>query len=71
MEAEPSDRIQASLSNLEQVAHLAWQRWESEGRPPGRNLDFWSWAEAEVLAGRHRPVTSQSAPRPASPPSAP
>jgi hypothetical protein len=59
MEDQPSDRIQTSLSFLEQVAHLAWQRWETEGRPAGRNLYFWSWAEAEILARPHRPTLNQ------------
>ncbi len=62
--------MEATLMDLEKIADLAYQRWESEGRPGGRNLDFWAWAEAEVLArpsqaGINLPPLSPTLPPPA------
>ena len=33
----------------EAIAHRAYQIWESEGRPVGRDLDHWARAEDEIL----------------------
>jgi hypothetical protein len=56
-----SDVLETTVKQLEQVADLAYQRWENEGRPSGRNLDLWAWAEAQILAGQNLPVVNPPA----------
>ena len=38
----------------EQIAQLAKEIWEREGRQSGRDLDYWLQAEHELLAGSER-----------------
>jgi hypothetical protein len=45
-----------NVNDLEEIADLAYHRWEDEGRPAGRNLEIWSWAEVHFMAG-HAPST--------------
>jgi hypothetical protein len=52
METNHRQPIQTEINALEVVANLAYQRWEAEGRPSGRNLDIWSWAEDQLLASQ-------------------
>jgi hypothetical protein len=58
------DYTEASMKHLEEVADLAYQRWEAEGRPLGRNLDFWSWAEDQVLERRAQSEAKPGGSRP-------
>jgi Protein of unknown function (DUF2934) len=39
--------------NPDEVAQRAYQFWEAAGRPPGRDLEFWLQAEAEIRSTRH------------------
>lgn len=42
------------------IAHLAHQLWEEQGRPAGRDLEFWLAAEARLRAReRIAPVKPQ------------
>ncbi len=52
METRPTVCRPVSVIELEQIANLAYQRWEAEGRPRDRNLDLWSWAETQFLTGQ-------------------
>ena len=52
------------------VALRAYHIWEKEGRPGGRDLEFWTRAQAEILE-EHRlaeaPAAMPTPKRPASP----
>ena len=37
-------------NNYKQIADLAFQLWDSNGRPQGRDQEFWFQAEAQILA---------------------
>jgi hypothetical protein len=43
------------------VSRLAYQLWETAGRPAGRDLEFWLAAEAKVRAVVQQPVSVASA----------
>ena len=46
------NKIEKSVSADESnVSRIAYQLWESAGRPAGRDLEFWLAAEAQVRAG--------------------
>jgi hypothetical protein len=40
-------------SNEEQVRELAYQIWETEGRPEGREQDHWVRAEKAIADRQH------------------
>ncbi len=42
----------------EEIAQLAKQIWEREGRQGGKDVEYWLRAEHELFSGRHR--TSRS-----------
>jgi hypothetical protein len=44
------------------IARLAQQIWEREGRQAGRDLEYWLQAERELLGRRN--LTSATRPRP-------
>jgi hypothetical protein len=44
------------------IARLAQQIWEREGRQAGRDLEYWLQAERELLGRRN--LTSPTRPRP-------
>jgi len=39
------------LGEKERIAERAYQIWEQQGRPHGRDLDHWLQAEQEAAAG--------------------
>ena len=39
--------------NQQEIANLAKQIWEREGRQAGRDLDYWLRAERQVLLNRN------------------
>ncbi len=47
-----------------QVSAKAYEIWEAEGRPHGRDRDHWLMAEA-ALAAAAKPKTRRAAPKPA------
>jgi len=51
-----------------QISDLARQMWEQDGRPAGRDLEYWLRAEQQVLSAPNRPtdVSSSSIPARAS-----
>lgn len=53
--AQPTAAVEAEAASLEAdlheaIATLARHRWEEDGRPGGRDLDYWLAAEREVLS---------------------
>ena len=45
----------AMEQNLEEkIRQRAYERWEQEGRPDGRDRDHWHQAEAEIKSVRSR-----------------
>ncbi|WP_142848886.1 DUF2934 domain-containing protein [Telmatospirillum sp. J64-1] len=49
----------------EMIRDRAYQIWEAEGRPEGRDIEHWARAEAEIRAGQKAEVTAEAAPAPA------
>ena len=49
-------------ANRAEIARLAQQIWEREGRQAGRDLEYWLQAERELLGRRN--LTSPTRPRP-------
>lgn len=45
----------------DEIAACAYQIYELEGRPEGRNLDHWLAAETQLLAERARPARPAAA----------
>jgi hypothetical protein len=45
----------------DEIAAGAYQNYEREGRPEGRDLDHWLAAEAQLLAERAQPVRPAAA----------
>lgn len=43
---------QVTRPTQQEIAAYAFQLWESEGRQPGRDLDYWLQAEAQLTADR-------------------
>lgn len=41
-----------NLPNEQEIAERAYAIWESEGRPPDRNVEHWLTAERELNANR-------------------
>ncbi len=39
--------------NHDVIAHLAYRHWESDGRPHGRDRDYWLEAEQQLEATKH------------------
>lgn len=39
--------------NQIEIAHLACLNWQKDGRPTGRDLDYWLEAESQLKATRH------------------
>ena len=56
--------------NHARIAARAYQLWEAEGRPQGRDQDHWRRAEAEVAATRANATPTVTA-KPVAPPPAP
>ena len=50
-------------ANRAEIARLAQQIWEREGRQAGRDLEYWLQAERELLGRRN--LTSPTRPKPA------
>jgi hypothetical protein len=48
----------------EEIALAAFLAWEKDGRQPGREMNYWLQAEAEIRAARQKKAeaTNQSAP---------
>jgi len=46
------------------VSELAYQKWEEHGRPRGRDLEFWTAAEAEIDGASPRPPPGNDPVRP-------
>ena len=49
-------------ANRAEIARLAQQIWEREGRQAGRDLEYWLQAERELLGRRN--LASPTLPRP-------
>jgi hypothetical protein len=47
--------MQPTQPNREAVAALAHQLWEKNGRPAGRDVEFWLQAERSVLSAAKPP----------------
>jgi len=39
-------------SNADEIARVAYQLWEQQGRPAGKDLEFWLRAEQQLGASR-------------------
>lgn len=57
------------MPNFETIAVRAYQIWEADGRPDGRDMEHWSSAEAElslppIEASPRRPVAVEAPPSP-------
>ena len=53
-----------------QIRERAYLLWEAEGRPEGRDLEFWARAETEISAqraGARKSMNKPTAPRPKTP----
>ena len=46
--------VQQATIPREEIARTAWQMWEREGCPQGRDQDYWFRAEQQVLAARQQ-----------------
>lgn len=60
---------QSEAASETSVSRLAYQLWETAGRPAGRDLEFWLAAEAKVRAVVQQPASvarAESAPAVAS-----
>lgn len=49
--------IEHDAADESNVSRLAYQLWETAGRPSGRDLEFWLAAEAKVRANGHPTVS--------------
>ena len=47
----------------ERIRSRAYELWESEGRPEGREVDHWLRAAQELAAEQERPATRARKPR--------
>ena len=52
-------------TNETSVSRLAYQLWETAGRPSGRDLEFWLAAEAKLRAARQPALSTAAALTPA------
>jgi len=52
-------------ANRAEIARLAQQIWEREGRQAGRDLEYWLQAERELLGRRNLASPTRPRPRPA------
>jgi hypothetical protein len=50
-----------TTSTVEKVRQRAFEIWEAEGRPEGRDVEHWTRAEAEVNGG-HAPAAAEAPP---------
>ena len=50
-------------TNRDDIARLAQQIWEREGRQAGRDLEYWLQAERELLGRRNLTSPARSRPR--------
>lgn len=53
----------AAVINHDEIAHLAYQHWERDGRPQGRDREYWLEAEQQLKATRHLLLAEQNATR--------
>ena len=53
-----AERLQTNGSSCqtssEEIARRAYLLWEQQGRPDGRDLDYWLQAEAQFQQGRQQ-----------------
>ncbi len=38
--------------NADEIARVAYQQWEQQGRPAGKDLEFWLRAEQQLSTSR-------------------
>ena len=50
-------------ANRDDIARLAQQIWEREGRQAGRDLEYWLQAERELLGRRNLTIHTRPRPR--------
>ena len=50
---------EATIINHDEIAQLAYQHWERDGRPNGRNREYWLEAEQQLKATKHLLVLEQ------------
>jgi len=62
--------MQVGLSQIthDEIAQVAYRHWEQDGRPEGRDREYWLEAEQQLKATMHLLLTEQTAVRPAAPP---
>ncbi len=63
------ESIQQPHPSRDDIALLAYQMWEKNGRPAGQDLQFWLQAEHSLLAS-FQPQPQAASPAPASVPPA-
>jgi hypothetical protein len=62
--------VEVYMATEEEVRKMAYALWEQEGRPEGRDLEFYFRAQP-LLEKRKAVVSSATEPVPSSPPQAP
>jgi len=45
--------------NYDEIARLAYQHWERDGRPNGRDREYWLEAEQQLKATKHLLLAEQ------------
>jgi hypothetical protein len=56
------DRIMSSSNAAEKIRQRAYEIWEAEGRPHGRQMEHWLHAEAECQQASAPPQEQKPAP---------
>jgi hypothetical protein len=46
----PTQTYESAIEDL--IRNRAYEKWESAGRPMGRDVEFWHEAEEELLLGK-------------------
>lgn len=60
MRGFPRLRGDAMIENQKQISVRAYEIWEQEGRPEGRDLDHWDRAAREIGAGEEKMAKAES-----------
>ena len=50
---------ESTVINHTEIAQLAYQHWEQDGRPNGRDRDYWLEAEQQLKATKHLLLVQQ------------
>jgi len=58
------ESIQPPRPSRDDIAALAYQMWERNGRPPGQDIEFWLQAEQTLLSSvKPQPQAASPVPR--------